>query len=240
MIDLYEELTGIRMSPESFNVVNLADALTKPVLINDVAFLTTDNRLLVLIEHQSTINENMNFRLLEYYVELCSKFIAQTKANKFGKKQIQLPKAEFFVVYNGKDKIKELPTLDLGDVKVSAKIYDIHFENLKKKDRDNALAAYARLIDLEKELGINLALEKLLEEGFLTDFFGRKGYKDMFIELFSYESELKEVGRVEGLEQGATNERYAIIRNMLENGLDITIISSVTGASEEEIKNLIH
>jgi hypothetical protein len=39
-------------------------------LSNDIAMLV-DNRLVVLVEHQSTINENMPLRLLEYVSRIC-------------------------------------------------------------------------------------------------------------------------------------------------------------------------
>ena len=48
----------------------------------------------------------------------------------FSTKEIQIPKAKFFVVYNGKDKMSDLPILDLGDVQVKATVKNIHFDDL--------------------------------------------------------------------------------------------------------------
>ena len=45
-------------------------------------------------------------------------------------------------------------------------------------------------------------------------------------------------GRQEGLQEGRQTERQAVILNMLKKQLDISLISEVTGLSEEEIKKL--
>jgi len=71
---LYELLTGKKINASTIRSVQLQDGLVKPRLYNDVSFLTEDNELLVLIEHQTTLNKTMAFRLLEYYVKLTGKF----------------------------------------------------------------------------------------------------------------------------------------------------------------------
>jgi len=87
VVDLYEEITGIRYKPTQIKSVRLENTLITGRLYNDVAFLTDDNHLLILIEHQSTLNPNMVFRLLEYYVALVSRYIKESGQDKFGRKQ---------------------------------------------------------------------------------------------------------------------------------------------------------
>ena len=41
-----------------------------------------------------------------------------------------------------------------------------------------------------------------------------------------------------GMEKGQQTERQAVILNMLKKKLDVSLISEVTGLSEEEIKKL--
>ena len=93
----------------------------KPVMIeqvlymkyyNDIAMLI-DNKIVVLIEHQSTINENMPFRILEYIARIYEK-VVETK-NKFGKKLVKIPLPEFYVFYNGKEDFPLEKTLKLSD-----------------------------------------------------------------------------------------------------------------------------
>ena len=47
-----------------------------------------------------------------------------------------------------------------------------------------------------------------------------------------------QTGRAEGLQQGRQKERQQVILNMLQKRLDVSLISEVTGLSEEEIKRL--
>jgi len=42
---------------------------------NDVSFITNDNRLIILVENQSTLCPNMAFRLFLYYYEAVIRFL---------------------------------------------------------------------------------------------------------------------------------------------------------------------
>ena len=170
VIDLYEVLTGIRLEPHTIKSVRLKDGMVRSRLYNDVSFITHDNQLFVLIEHQSTLNPNMSFRILEYYVKLVSEDLKARKVNLFGTNKIQIPKAKFYVVYNGKGKMSDLPILDLGDVQVKTRVKNIHFEELEDKSTANSVAGYARFIELSKTMTPYEALEILLEEGYLVEF----------------------------------------------------------------------
>ena len=87
VVDLYEFLTGIRLDPLTIESVWLKDGMFRSRLYNDVSFITHDNQLLVLIEHQSTINPNMAFRILEYYVKLASENIKARNVDIFFNKR---------------------------------------------------------------------------------------------------------------------------------------------------------
>ena len=248
LVDLYDVVSGIRFKPSDIKTVKLEDRLGKRRLYNDVAFLTPDNRLLILIEHQSTLNPNMIFRLLEYYIALVSAYIRKTNQNRYGTKLLEFPKAELYVVYNGKGKMTELPVLDLGYIQAKVKVVNIHFESLpNKEDKSNAVTAYSLYVDLVAS-GLrpaDAALE-LAEQGYLPEFFGRKEHRDMFAELFSYDNELRAEGEAEGIakgiEQGITQGEYQKAVNsaitMKSDGMPLGLIAKYTGLSEEEIKLL--
>jgi hypothetical protein len=56
--ELYSAISGVTVAPDiSIDINTLTDVLYMDQ-INDLSF-TIDNRLVVLIEHQSTVNENM-------------------------------------------------------------------------------------------------------------------------------------------------------------------------------------
>ena len=67
-------------------------------LINDISF-EIGGKLVVLIEHQSTINPNIALRLLMYIARVYEKII--DRKGIYAKRLIPLPRPEFFVLYNG-------------------------------------------------------------------------------------------------------------------------------------------
>ena len=66
---------------------------------NDIS-CTIDKHFLVLIEHQSTVNENMPFRCLSYVTELLNNLI-KDKNRLYYKDLITFPCPKFFVLYDG-------------------------------------------------------------------------------------------------------------------------------------------
>ena len=68
---------------------------------NDIS-CSIDNQFLVLVEHQSSVNNNMPFRFLAYVTELLNKLV--TDKRKLYKEQlIEFPSPKFFVLYNGNE-----------------------------------------------------------------------------------------------------------------------------------------
>ena len=63
--ELYCAIEGITLPPDTPIDINTLSDIIYMDQINDISF-TIDNRLVVLIEHQSTINRNMPLRLLLY------------------------------------------------------------------------------------------------------------------------------------------------------------------------------
>ena len=88
-------------NPEMVKLITLEDVLFTPRK-NDLAFLMED-KFIIVIEHQSTINENMPIRLLLYIARLYEKILASE--NIYRRKQILLPTPEFIVLYNGEDNL---------------------------------------------------------------------------------------------------------------------------------------
>ena len=95
--ELYGAIEGVVLPPEtSIDINTLSDVLYMGQ-INDLSF-TVDNRLVVLIEHQSTINPNMPLRLLMYIAHIYEKIIDRNKLYKT--KLEKIPAPEFIVLYN--------------------------------------------------------------------------------------------------------------------------------------------
>ena len=72
--ELYSAIEGVEIPPDAIiNINTLSEALFMRQ-INDVSF-TIDDRIVVLIEHQSTVNENIPLRILMYIARVYEKII---------------------------------------------------------------------------------------------------------------------------------------------------------------------
>lgn len=66
---------------------------------NDIS-CTIENHFLVLIEHQTSVNNNMPFRCLSYVAELLNKLV-EDKQKIYRKSLLKFPTPRFFVLYDG-------------------------------------------------------------------------------------------------------------------------------------------
>lgn len=66
---------------------------------NDISCTIEDN-FLVLIEHQTSVNNNMPFRCLSYVAELLNNLVVD-KDKLYNKTLIRFPRPKFFVMYDG-------------------------------------------------------------------------------------------------------------------------------------------
>lgn len=68
---------------------------------NDLGFIVGDNRLVILLEAQSTWSENILVRVLIYFAQTIQNHIVETKQNVYGKKKVSFPEPEFYVIFTG-------------------------------------------------------------------------------------------------------------------------------------------
>ena len=100
LIDVYNAVANTNYAPDTPVEINtLTDVLYKNQ-INDLSFVL-DGQVVVMIEHQSTINENMALRLYMYSARVYEKITKQKSLYK--KKRIKIPAPKFIVLYNGNE-----------------------------------------------------------------------------------------------------------------------------------------
>ncbi|GBU28368.1 hypothetical protein R84B8_01926 [Treponema sp. R8-4-B8] len=110
--ELYSAIKGVALPPDvPIDINTLSDVLFRRQR-NDISFLL-DKRLIVLIEHQSTINENMPLRCLMYVEKLYE--VITVPEDKFKRRLEKIPKPEFIVLYNGTDPYPDYKELRLSD-----------------------------------------------------------------------------------------------------------------------------
>ena len=222
-ISLYNALHGTNLEVETTDVQPvMLEKVLYMKYYNDIAMLI-DGKIVILIEHQSTINQNMPFRFLEYIARIYEKIT--TKDEKFGRKLVKLPVPEFYVFYNGKD---DYPTesvmklsdafMQLGDnselknqLEISVKVINI---NVDKENpilkRCEALKEYSEFIEqvrfnIENAVPepFTTAIKEAIKKGFLSDYLNRKSteVQNMLLAEYDYDTDIA-VQRKEAFEDG--------------------------------------
>ena len=112
LLSLYNAVTGNALPPGTqMKIATLEDVLFDGRR-NDIAFVV-EGKLVILIEHQSTINENMPLRLLIYLARVYEKLIYNDAV--YRRTLLKIPKPDFIVLYNGEDQFPDERTLRLSD-----------------------------------------------------------------------------------------------------------------------------
>ncbi|GHS91941.1 hypothetical protein FACS1894139_13650 [Planctomycetales bacterium] len=151
--EIYNALCNAHATPDAIKI-NTLDKNFFAKLRNDVSFLV-GSELVVLLEHQSTLNENMPLRFLRYIVEQYELLINRKKL--YQERLIKLPRPKFFVFYNGKKDCPDKEVLRLSeafgdndeaiDLELTVTLLNIndgHNEELLKRCR--GLSEYARFV----------------------------------------------------------------------------------------------
>ncbi|GLC87896.1 hypothetical protein [Lysinibacillus piscis] len=113
LIDVYNAIQNENYALDTSIEINTLENVLYKDRINDVSFVL-DNKFIVLIEHQSTICENMPLRLLLYIGRLYEKMT--TNENIYGRTPIPLEAPEFLVLYNGHENVPKEEIQYLSDV----------------------------------------------------------------------------------------------------------------------------
>jgi len=172
--ELYSAIEGIDVPKDAIVDINTLSDVLYMCQINDISF-TIDDRIVVLIEHQSTINNNVPVRLLMYIAHVYEKILERDKL--YQKKQIEIPIPEFFILYNGIEPYPDHTVLKLStafkNIK-SLKLYQdslpleliVHVYNINQGRNSEILKKcktldnYSIFIEKIREYGKDLPLDK--------------------------------------------------------------------------------
>jgi len=140
--------------------------------LNDVAF-KIGNVIILLLEHQSTQCPNIPVRIFIYLGREYEKVLAGLDKEMYGSTLVQIPRPEFYVLYNGKTPLKnsadekvDFITYKLsdmfadadgaksfpGNIELEVPVYDINDGHNKDiLDRSETLRSFAKLIAKVRE-----------------------------------------------------------------------------------------
>ena len=255
--ELYSAIEGVSLPDDAPVDINTLSDVLFMEQINDISF-TIDNRLVVLIEHQSTINQNMPLRLLLYITHVYERIINYKKLYKT--RMMEIPAPEFIVLYNGKAAYPDRKTLKLSelfkDVKnirggkeiisleLTVQVYNINMgHNPELLKRSGTLEGYSYFVGkvrenegkLPLEEAVREAVKRCIEENKMREYFEAHGSEvvNMMITEWNAE-EAKEVWFEEGREEGL----LMTARNALLKGFSLDVVQGITGLDRETIENI--
>ena len=226
---LYNALSGndFKMKEVSLERKVIEQTLYK-TFNNDVSW-EINGKLIVLVEHQSTVNGNMPLRCLEYVTRIYEGIVPIRK--RYAEKVYKLPNPDFYVVYMGD---KEQPLEQ--ELRLSDAFYEKDSSKLElvvkvKNCSDSKLLPLLKSCDILKEYcrfieivelnfdkrhpkrSFQKAIEQAMEEGILVDYLDRKSreVRNMLCAKYSYKMDIAEKkeeafedGMAEGIAKGMT------------------------------------
>ena len=143
---LHPEDTDVKES--DFKLVTLENVLTTG-FYNDLG-IQVRNRLILLVEAQSTFSVNIALRMLLYLAGTYKEYIEEQKLDLYGSHPVEIPRPELYVVYTG-DK-KEVPeTLCLSDLYLGAGSAEVEVKVLRDDGTGDILDQYVRFCKIADE-----------------------------------------------------------------------------------------
>ena len=220
---LHPEDTDVKES--DFKLVTLENVLTTG-FYNDLG-IQVRNRLILLVEAQSTFSVNIALRMLLYLAGTYKEYIEEQKLDLYGSHPVEIPRPELYVVYTGGR--KELPeTLHLSDLYQGAGSAEVEVKVLRDDGTGDILDQYVqfcKIADEQREKygltqqAIDETIRICIAENVLAPFLAsrQKEVLEIMVTLFDQEKiaeihdynvakaarqEGHQLGRAEGREEG--------------------------------------
>jgi hypothetical protein len=257
------------------NLLSLCKALDKTITTDEIELIKLENtlyqgikndvsckignRLIFLVEHQSTINENMPLRFLEYIARIYLEILDVRE--RYAKFLIEIPTPEFYVLYNGDEYYPSERELRLSDafsqkdvrpqLELIVKVININFEGntelLKECDILRQYAEFIYQVKINKikygKAGYDKAIRYCIKYNILRDYITlhAKEIEGMLFAEYDYNMDIQ-VQREEcynaGIKEGIKEGTLSLAKSFRNMGFPIDKIAQATGFSKEEIEKL--
>ena len=257
--DVYSGLFGRDVSLQEIQLMTLQGTFFNDEK-NDVSFLA-GKRQIILMEHQSTLNENMPLRMFWYMAKLYRKQVP--KDAPYRTRRLQLPAPCFYVFYNGLDpapdewemRLSEAFEGECSSLELCVKAYNINeTSGSRLLEKSRALKGYSVFVAQIRrktaagvclEGAVKQAIRYCIEQDLLAEYFLEREMEEVFdMVSFKWDPELakrvqlqeaQEIGMEKGMEKGVTE----IVLNMLKKKKwSLQDISEVSQWPLDKIENL--
>lgn len=144
LLKLYKALhpEDMYVTEDTLDIVTIDNVLTDN-LYNDLGIMVGNNRLLLLLEAQSSWTVNILIRILLYLAQSYHEYFERTSQSLYKSKKVRMPKPELYVIYTG-NKGRKPDTISLSqeffdgadiDIEIKAKV-------IYESDKDNIINEY--------------------------------------------------------------------------------------------------
>jgi hypothetical protein len=260
ILNLYNALAGSNYAPGTPVEITTLENVLYRGRYNDLSFII-DGKLVVLVEHQASVNPNMPLRLLIYLAKVYDRHIRGR--NIYSSRQVKIPRPEFIVLYNGTGDFPEEAVLKLSDLffdlpeghkqsgslELTVRVLNInkgHNEAIVHESTE--LDGYVVMVDeirKNRESGMSLedavarAVRDCAGRNILTEFLRRYGGEviNMLYTEWNWDEYIA-VQRREAAEDAAKAAAKATAKKILAGGLSPEDAAEFTGRPIEEVKAL--
>jgi predicted transposase/invertase (TIGR01784 family) len=247
--ELYSAISGKDYKSDMIKMNTIQNPFFYGVLRNDLSF-TVENKLIILLEHQASLNPNMGLRFLLYLADLYE--ISIDKKAMYKSTPMTIANPEFYVIYNGKEKYPDKAVVKLSDLfeiqgiennlELMVTIYNANKGyNKEIMERSKTLDEYAEFVAKVREytdnsgLELTEALKKAVEDcvrnNILSEFLEK--YGGDVVNILSREFNMDDFIQVKEEEKAEK-----IAENLIKRGTPLEFIVEDTGLSLEKVKKM--
>ena len=253
------------LSAEDIEVFGLDSETVYRARVNDVAFLTRDNKFIIIVEHQTKLTPNLAMKLFLYYVELIQLWLEKNGINIHTEsKVIEVPMPELYVAYNGPGKIDGYSRgfrVDRPWLKIDTKtdIIDIRYDSLADPDPANPLTGYSYFHKRKEELMVQgmtrdraftETRRECMEKGYLKGFIEREEFL-VYKRIFDYDEQLRSegvaigeaIGEARGVAIGEAKKAEQMLCAAIASKCPQYVLegmADVAGVSRERLQEMIN
>ncbi len=260
---LYRALSGQNIAARDIKMNTLRGTFFSDVK-NDISFCVGD-RLIILLEQQSTWNMNMPLRFLWYLAKLYRGYVP--KDMQYHKALVRLPAPEFYVLYNGREPQKDYQVLHIedafseqshGDSKLCLHVpcYNVNYapgrEVLQRSYELRSYSAFVAKVREKADSGASLetaiseAITYCINNDFMADYFSENESEvfDMVSAKWDWNEALRvskeesyEEGKKDGKKEGKEEGSLSMLIHLVKKGmLSLTDAAREAGLSVDEFK----
>ena len=224
------------ITSEDIELIKLENTLYTGIK-NDIS-CKVGNRLIFLIEHQSTVNENMPLRFLEYIGRIFE-LILEVR-DRYARLLIKIPTPEFYVFYTGSENLPAVQELKLSDAFIAevekpqleliVKVINLNSkENAELLNKTPDLKEYTEFVNVVKDFklkygnnGYDKAIRYCIKNNILKGYMASnaKEIESMLVAEYDYDLDMQvqkeenyRKGMLEGILKG---KKEGIIKGMLK------------------------